>query len=214
MRESLMDLRSRGILEKVGLLTALLLAGCGAAGEEVQSTPRAEEMETAPAAEARWDTIPDGEPLDINRSSQGEWTAGRTEVNREMDGVATLLEMRAARNEGFDRVVFVFQGGRLPPYTIEYVDRPIRECGSGHVADIDGDGWLSVHFTPARAHTDEGQATVTQRNQRHQLPVIRHIRSICDFEAHLEWVIGTGSPNRYRVLELSEPARVVVDIRH
>ncbi|CAN5816325.1 hypothetical protein BH23GEM6_BH23GEM6_08200 [soil metagenome] len=196
------------------VIAALLAAGCGAAGEEVQASPRGEELGTAPAAEVRWDTIPDGEPVTISPSTQTEWTAGRTEVTREPDSVATLQEIRTARNEGFDRVVFVFQGGRLPSYTVEYIDRPIRECGSGNVAEVDGDGWLSVHFTPARAHTDQGQATITQRNQRHQLPVIRHVRSICDFEAHLEWVIGTGSPNRYRVLELSEPARVVVDIRH
>jgi len=202
------------VVQRACLLAILLVGGCGAAGEEVQMTPGGEEVRGAPSVEPRWDTIPDGEPLTIGPRMQPEWTAGRTEAAHEPTGVATLLEMRTARNEGFDRVVFVFQGERLPSYTVEYVDRPIRDCGSGHVVEVDGDGWLSVHFTPARAHTDQGQATVTERNQRHQLPVIRHIRSTCDFEAHLEWVIGTGSPNRYRVLELSEPARVVVDILH
>jgi len=28
------------------------------------------------------------------------------------------------------------------------------------------------------------------------------------------WVLAVQSPNRYRVLELEDPARLVIDVRH
>ncbi len=179
-------------------------AGAPRAGEP---SPSGQPVASPPAAV---------EPGDADSAPPGgpeSWTAGRTSESRSAMGVATLREMRIARQEGFDRVVFVFDGG-IPSYTAEYVDRPVRACGSGDVVDVAGDGWLRVGFTPARAHTDAGQATVTDRDRRPGLPVIRQVRAICDFEAHLDWVIGTGSPNRYRVFELADPDRVVVDVRH
>jgi hypothetical protein len=36
----------------------------------------------------------------------------------------------------------------------------------------------------------------------------------CDFEAVVTWVLGLESPNRYQVRELSNPPRLVVDVRH
>jgi hypothetical protein len=197
----------------VALAGALAWAGCGAAGEEIPAAPPGQVAEGAAAPSGAVDTIPAGQRGPGEAPGRVAWTAGRTAADHQVGGVAVLEQMRIARNEGFDRVVFEFRG-EIPSYVVEYIDRPVRACGSGHVVDVDGDGWLSIRFTPARAHTEEGQATVTERNQRHQLPVIRHARSTCDFEAHLEWVIGTASPNRYRVMELVDPARVVVDIRH
>ena len=44
-------------------------------------------------------------------------------------------------------------------------------------------------------------------------PIIREIESTCDFEGEVTWVIGVASPNRYQVLELASPARLVVDVR-
>jgi hypothetical protein len=205
--------RATGACALVLLAVVPGVSGCGAAGEEIPAAPPGEIAEGATAVNGAGDTIPAGQRDLAEGPSPVAWTAGRTAADHEVDGVAVLEQLRIARNEGFDRVVFEF-GDQIPSYIVEYIDRPVRACGSGHVVDVDGDGWLSIRFTPARAHNEEGQATVTERNQRHQLPVIRHARSTCDFEAHLEWVIGTASPNRYRVMELTDPERVVIDIRH
>jgi len=43
---------------------------------------------------------------------------------------------------------------------------------------------------------------------------VKELISTCDFEAEVEWVAGVASPNRYRVLELRNPTRLVVDIKH
>ena len=128
--------------------------------------------------------------------------------------VATLREVRTARQQGFDRVVFEFEGSQLPGYHLEYIDKPVRQCGSGDPTPIAGDAWLQVRMIPAQAHTEAGEATVQERERHLKYSNLLELESTCDFEAHVEWVLGVASPNRYRVLELTNPARLVVDVRH
>ncbi len=148
--------------------------------------------------------------------AQFEGTAGITERRREVSGVVTLRAVRSGQHANFDRVVFEFDGDHLPSYHIEYIDRPVRQCGSGDVVPLAGDGWLRVRMEPARAHTEEGQAMIplSYRPRRVNHTNIKEIVSTCDFEAQVEWVLGISSPNRYRVIELSNPLRLVIDVRH
>ena len=128
---------------------------------------------------------------------------------------ATILrDVRAARHEHYDRVVFEFEGDTVPGYHIDYIDRPVRQCGSGEATEIAGDGWLAVRMTPAAAHTDAGKATIPFRERKLALGVALELERTCDFEAEVTGVLGVSSPNKYRVLELTKPARLVVDVKH
>ncbi len=127
---------------------------------------------------------------------------------------ALLTEVRSARHPGFDRFVWQFSGQHLPGYHIEYIDKPVRQCGSGKPTDLAGEAWLEIRLSPANAHTDQGSATIEERERLLDLGVAKELESTCDFEAVVTWVIGLAAPNRYRTLELSEPPRLVVDIRH
>jgi hypothetical protein len=140
------------------------------------------------------------------------WTAGITAVERSGEPVQ-LIDVRAARNEGYDRVVFEL-GGAVPGYHIEYVDSPIRDCGAGDVRPIAGDGWLEVRLYPAAAHTEAGAPTITKRERALTLPILRELELTCDFEAVVTWVLGVAAPHRYAVLELKDPPRLVIDIQH
>ncbi|HSP77385.1 MAG TPA: hypothetical protein VLQ93_02560 [Myxococcaceae bacterium] len=142
-----------------------------------------------------------------------EWTAGLVEVRRPSLQPVTLREVRTARNEGFDRVVFEFEGDQVPGYHLEYIDAPAIKCGSGEPTTIAGQGWLEVRMQPAQAHAN-GQVTVADRERKPGLPVLKELELTCDFEADVTWVLGVQEPNRYRVMELKEPARLVVDVRH
>lgn len=200
--------------------TLLLAAACAA--DDPQPDPRVGAPPDSPAAGAadtssagaadpvRGDTSPSASPP----GGGGEWTAGVTRVERSHVGVATVVAARIARQEGFERFVLELAGGdTLPGYHIEYIDRPVRACGSGNVVELPGDGWLSIRLEPARGHSDEGRTTLRERRLVPRQAVIREAVVTCDFEAQLEWVLGVSSPNRYRVMELTEPARLVVDIR-
>jgi hypothetical protein len=146
-----------------------------------------------------------------------EGTADITEKkNPSVKESVVMAYVRSARHQGFDRVVFEFLGDQLPSYKIEYIDKPVRACGSGDVVPFAGDAWLSVRFSGAQAHAPEGDATIPMkdRTQSPSLPVVKDLKLICDFEAEVEWVLGNASPNKYRVLELKGPTRLVVDIKH
>lgn len=147
-----------------------------------------------------------------------EWTVGIVEGGSEAGAGSTLptvTGVRTARHPDFDRFVLEFsEAGGLPPFHIEYVDRPVRECGSGHVVELPGDGWLQIRMSGAQAHDEEGRVTVEPREGSPGLPVLLAHDLTCDFEAHVEWVLAVRSPNRFRVLDLREPYRLVVDVRH
>jgi hypothetical protein len=141
-------------------------------------------------------------------------TAGIIDKRSSVKSAAVLTEVRAARHENYDRVVFEFEGAEMPSYHLEYIDKPVRACGSGEVVPLTGDGWLEIRFEPAAAHTADGRATVANREQSPNLQIIKEMKATCDFEAQVEWVLGVASPNHYRVLELKKPTRLAIDIKH
>ncbi len=44
--------------------------------------------------------------------------------------------------------------------------------------------------------------------------MLQELELTCDFEAEVTWVFGNAKPNKYRVMELREPTRLVVDVQH
>lgn len=197
-----------------GLLLALALAACGQS-QDVPDTEPDQAVTADRTQPAGPDTLPGaGATADGPADTMGNWTAGRSGADREPAGVATLRDVRSARHDGFDRVVLDFGDDPVPSWEVEYVDRPVRQCGSGDAVELAGDGWLRIHVQPARGHDDEGRSTVGERRRQPDLPVLAELVATCDFEAHVEWVAGVRSPNRYRVLELTAPSRLVVDVRH
>jgi hypothetical protein len=143
-----------------------------------------------------------------------EWTAGDTNVERSVEGAALLRAVRTAGHDGFDRIVLDFGNDAVPGYRIAYIDRPVRQCGSGNEVPFAGDAWLSIAAEPAAAHTEAGEPTVRERERAPGLPVLLELKLICDFEAQVEVVAGVASPGRYRAFVLDSPGRLVIDIMH
>lgn len=171
----------------------LAVTGCGGVTGDIEGSPSVEAARDGAQA--------------------GAWTAGIIDRPRPDSSTATLVAVRTATHKDFDRVVFEFDE-RVPGYHTEYIDRPVRKCGSGKVTWMAGDGWLEVRMSPARAHIEQGRSTVAERERMPNLPVLSELELTCDFEAVLTWVFGVASPNRYRVQELTRPPRLVVDVRH
>lgn len=91
-----------------------------------------------------------------------EWTAGIIDRPRSDAPAAMLVAVRTGAHDGFDRVVFEFEE-RVPGYHIEYIDKPVRKCGSGKVTQVAGDGWLELRMYPSNAHTEKGRPTADGR---------------------------------------------------
>ncbi|MBW3533833.1 MAG: AMIN domain-containing protein [Gemmatimonadetes bacterium] len=220
------------------VLVAALLIGCGSPqGESAENidyvdTVAAETDEPpGPVAGAR--TRPEGpsDTADPDRTADEgeaftptpdrgdgppEWTSGRMSARSTADRPPVLVtDVRWARHPEFDRVVVDLggEGGGLPGFALEYVDRPLHECGSGHEVHPVGDGWLQLRMDPAAAHTEAGEALLGREPLGPDLPQVVRIYRTCDFEGVVELVLAVNSPEPFRAFRLSEPRRIVVDVR-
>jgi len=208
------------------ILTLVAAAAFGCTAETAvptANTPIAGGQSNAvtPTAIATSSPVPEANvapaPADETQTDTADFagTAGTTEKkNTNIKAPGIMSAVRSARHGNYDRVVFEFRGTELPTYHIEYIDKPVNACGSGNVVPLAGDAWLEIRFTDAYAHTPEGQPTISDRERTPGLPVIKEMKLTCDFEAEVTWVLGAASPNRYRVIELKNPTRLAVDIKH
>jgi hypothetical protein len=122
----------------------------------------------------------------------------------------TLVDVRAGRHPGFDRVVFEFQGG-VPEHRIGYVDQLVQD-GSGNPVSVAGAADLEVVFEGANAHSEDGTPTVSPRRFSPGLPAVREVAQVGDFEAMVSYGIGVDRERPISVSTLSGPSRLVVDI--
>lgn len=173
-------------------------------------------------APARPVTLPTPEPLAASRAPEApidtaEWTAAVLDIEGDADGSPLLRDVRVGAHQDadvpYDRVVFEFEGDALPGVHVEYVDSPVRACGSGDVVPLAGDNQLEIRLAPAVGHTEAGEATVPSEIAFPHSPNVTEGRRTCDFEGVVTWVLGIDAPNRVRVQTLRQPARVVVDVR-
>lgn len=171
---------------------------------------------TLPATPAAVDSAPaaaEPAPGQPPAAPQEAWTAGVTDRVRTMPRPVTLRDVRVGVNQGFDRLVLEFLGSDVPGYRVEYVDRPVRHCASGDAVSIAGDGLLAITLRGTQAHDERGEVTVSPRERRLQMPLVKEYEFTCDFEGEVQVVLGVASPNRYRVTELQNPTRLIVDVQ-
>lgn len=124
-----------------------------------------------------------------------------------------LVDVRAGTHDGFDRLVFEFDGG-IPSYDLSYVDKPTWQCGSGEEVWLAGDAWLEVGFDGTAAHDDDGYSTLDALYLDPGYVTLIEAQSTCDYEGEVTWVAGLASPFGYRAFELTNPSRLVVDFKH
>ena len=151
---------------------------------------------------------------EVGDTAPKEFSGGTDEVVKpgRDQGIAVLKDVRTGPQEGFDRTVFEFEPGPLPGYQIRFADRPAH-CGSGMPADITGTAWLEVRLNPAQAHNEQGGTTVGTLERKVGLQSLKELQETCDFEADVTWVLGLDKHRPYRVLELADPPRLVVDVK-
>jgi hypothetical protein len=173
----------------------------------------------SPAVQTPSGANPDSSKADTAATPAGtsdRWTSGLSSVPATATpSSAVVTAIRAASHPDFDRLTIEFgDSANRPGYRIEYIDRPLYECGSGRAIHPVGDGWLEIRLENAAAHTEAGQPTLPGRDQPADGSLMLRIYRTCDFEGIVTFVIAVSSPNPYRVLELNGPARIAVDIRH
>lgn len=112
----------------------------------------------------------------------------------------------------YDRMTFRFDGD-LPAYEISYTPGPAQECASGEDAQITGQAFLQIRFSPSVAHDDQGNQTVSPTDLQPGLPVILQAKQTCDFEGVVVWTLGLSAEVDFRVNTYGGQI-LVVDLKH
>lgn len=184
----------------LGAVAASLVAGCGGGTPSSTGTGAA----TVPVTTGGIDSM------------EGASTAPAT-VPATNEETALLTGVRAARHEGYDRVVFAFRNA-LPGYDVRYTERPVLADGSGAEVSVDGahvvrvrmqsalDADLSIESAP---RTYLGPDRLSPG-----LPEVVELVRTGGFEGVLTWVVGLNDRVDFRVTTLAEPPRLVIDFRN
>ncbi len=127
----------------------------------------------------------------------------------------TQVDTRVATHDGYDRVVFEFQGDTVPEYDISYLTQGLNQCASGQPVTLDGQAILQVHLPHTYIYDpNTGDLTIPSKDLHFSYPELKEARETCGFEAVANWGLGVASRQPFRVYELSSPARLVIDIQH
>jgi hypothetical protein len=123
---------------------------------------------------------------------------------------AVLNSVTVTTSNCTDIATFTFAGPDVPGYQAKYVPTTAA-CGSGNPVTTAGPAQLTLRFEPAVAHDNSGNLTVNTLALTPSLTSIKELKSTCDFEGVVAWVIGTES-RYYTVTTAQSPSRIIVAI--
>lgn len=144
------------------------------------------------------------------------WNTGQTSRPGSLGAPTLLVEgVETTTIEAMDRLVLRFSDGPdLPGYEVEYVEAPVDGCGEGRPLESDAPAFLRIRLGNVQAHDRSGAATFEAASPTSTgLPRLREIHLTCDGQAQVEWILGLSAASSYRVLEVRDPLRLVLDVR-
>ena len=125
--------------------------------------------------------------------------------------------VRAAKQNGFDRVVFEFHGP-MPSYRIQYLKSSrFYEDNGRHRIKIAGKAFIEIDLNMIAASAEQA-AAINRKGflpkGKISLPSVWQFQDLGVEEGFYDFLIGVSARRAFRVTEKSNPSRLVVDIRH
>ena len=198
----------------------LLLGACapGAPTDAPQSaaaTPKGSSPTASATASATPETTPTSEPgLDATKPIDADnWMSsveGLPPVRSDDPAKALALTgMRAARHEGFTRVVLEFSGEGTPGVWRAAWTEEAVEQGRGLPIQVEGEAVLDLVIDGTPMTASESSYPSGTHTRAGDLDVV----SDGTFEDNTHVVIGAPTARQFQIGFLSNPVRMVVDIR-
>jgi len=140
------------------------------------------------------------------------WTSNTiSRQNENSKETPYLKEVRVAKNKGFDRVVFEFIGD-IPRYQIEYIKPPITGTADEEIK-VSGKYFVSVDLQLLPYPDDEKLGNAKIPKGKLNFPAISEVREIEWFEGYRPFAIGLKAKKLFRVQQLTNPTRLVIDFK-
>lgn len=141
------------------------------------------------------------------------WTTD--EVHRSRLGhLPKLLGVRFGQHPGFDRVVFDLTD-KPAGYLVNYNEPPFQGQASERIVRVRGKAFVEISLYPVTSSEEEVAAfeKLVPVQSRAKTALIADMKTFEWFEAELGYAVGLKRKTPFRVLELSNPARLVVDFK-
>jgi len=120
---------------------------------------------------------------------------------------ASVVAVRAAAGDGYDRWVLEFDGP-VPGYRITRQDNAtFTEDASGRTVTLDGAAGVVVRLEPAGSGPSAPLAISPRETE------LRDLRQVGDFEGVVHWAAGLAAPACMHVTTLDGPPRLVIDFK-
>ena len=200
--------------------TAVVLAACSFAAACGSDPALTAGTGSDPAPSVTTSPVPALSPQPARSPASQEATAFGADTSPDVQtasgGPMTVTAVRVARQDGYDRVVFELAGraGGEPGWRVAYEDDPRRD-GSGDPVDVEGDATLVVRIDGTGYPTDTGEEEVSGAPRvPADAVVVEDLELGAVFEGTYEAFVGVAREAPFRVFRLTDPARVVVDVRH
>jgi len=134
-----------------------------------------------------------------------------------IDGDATtdraqIADVRVGRHDGYDRVVYEFEGAGTPQYTIRPATPPLTADPSGLPMTVNGNAFVEIVLHGATTILPDGVPTYSgQTDFEPDFTQLVQLIEAGDFEAVSSWYAGLAAEGCLRAFVLSNPSRLVID---
>ena len=206
---------SRPTLGALALIASIVLAGCNGAGSPSSSSAVASSsVEPSVAASAPSVAPSAGESATEPTESLPPFACTPSVTIAKTTDRAQITDVRVGTHDGYDRVVFEFASG-LPDAVIEAALPPFYADPSGLELEVAGSAFLKVTMHGASKVSPDGGVTYSgSTNFEPGFDQLVQLIEGGDFEAVSTWYLGLDGGGCIRVLTLSAPTRLVIDIEH
>src|SRR2546423_13511649 len=152
-----------------------------------------------------------------NVGTLNTWTTKPLSRAHNSSSLASYIKVvRATKQNGFDRVVFEFKDS-FPNYRVEYLKSHFYDAEAGRVRIREpGNVFLQIEFfvVPTDEQLKFSEAKGFVPKGRLRMPSLQSVKDKVLFEGFYDFLMGVSSRKPYRVTELSNPTRLVIDFKN
>lgn len=161
-------------------------------------------MVLAVAVHAQW----------TDKGTLGQWTSASVSRINNYEGDMLVTGIRAAKNNGFDRLVFEFKEG-LPNYQIQFERGPAFEDTAERKIRVRGRYFITINLQLLPyPETDSKYADIKLPARARGMKLFNQMKEIEWFEGVRFFAVGLDAKRPFRVTELKNPSRLVIDFRY
>jgi hypothetical protein len=201
------------------LILSLVLAACAAVdpsgfgiaspsatAQATESLPPSAQPSSSPPASAD----PSSEPTD----DLGPFACDYPVTGVGTVPLALITDIRVGAHDGYDRVVFQFNDG-IPQFRLDEAIPPLLADGSGLPIEVDGNAfWQLVMQGGTRVNPEGGFSYAGPTDFTPGFNKLTQLVTGGDFEAVSTWYFGLEASSCVRVITLTNPSRLVIDVEH